>query len=454
MTPDMSFANRPTTPWSLLLGTLFAGLLTLALAPQPATAQGSSGPSQQQKAMHYSLYYENFKNENFEGAQKDLTWILSNAPGFPKGDDRNYERAVELYAGLAQQASDPEKQAAYLDTAMTYLTTAEQKLEKHGLNYSKYEWELERGRFLEQYSSMISEKPEGLQTAEAHYQKAFEMNPSEINPYYLNQVVKGLKEANKQEELLGFLDTVAEERGDDQEAMKIVERARQEVFGRNPQARVDYLQSQLEKNPNDAEVMGNLFTALVNQGNIREASKIADRLMQTNPSASIVRKVAQMRLENGRSEEAFATYQKAMEQGAELSAQDLFNMGTAQQRMGNLSKARTYFRKAISQQSDFGQAYIAIGDLYAKAVSQCGGSKMSRNDKAVYWLAVDLYEKAKRVDSSIASTADSKIGTYRKYFPNQEDIFYRDDWEAGQSFRIDYGCYSWINETTTVRQAS
>ncbi len=450
----MHSANRPLSSWSLLLGTLFAGLLTLALAPQPATAQGSSGPSQQQKAMHYSLYYENFKNENFEGAQKDLSWILSNAPGFPKGDDRNYERAVELYAGLAQQSSNPQKQAAYLDTAMTYLTTAEKKLEKHGLQYSKYEWELERGRFLEQYSSMISEKPEVLKTPEAHYQKAFDMNPTEINPYYINQVIKGLKQANNQEELLGFLDSVAEKRGDDKEIMKIVEQTRQQVFGRNPQARVEYLRSQLEKTPNDAEVMASLFTALVNQGNIQEASQMADRLMDTNPPADIVRKVAQMRLENGRSEEAFATYQKAMDQGAELAAEDLFNMGNAQQRMGNLSKARTYFRKAISKKSDFGKAYIAIGDLYAKAVSQCGGSKMSRNDKAVYWLAVDMYQKAKRVDASAASTADSKIGTYRKYFPNQEDIFYRDDWKAGQSFRIDYGCYSWINETTTVRQAS
>jgi tetratricopeptide (TPR) repeat protein len=128
-------------------------------------------------------------------------------------------------------------------------------------------------------------------------------------------------------------------------------------------------------------------------------------------------------------------------------------MGTAQKRMGNLSKARTYYRKAISKKEKFGEAYIAIGDLYASAVNQCS-KKMSRNDKAVYWAAVDMYRKAKQIDPSVSSSADSKINTYRKAFPNQEDIFYRDDWEKGQSFTIDYGCYSWINETTTVRQAS
>jgi hypothetical protein len=79
---------------------------------------------------------------------------------------------------------------------------------------------------------------------------------------------------------------------------------------------------------------------------------------------------------------------------------------------------------------------------------------MSRRDKAVYWLAVDMYRRAKQVDSSVTSTANSKINTYRKYFPTNEDIFFIDEWEKGSSVRIDYGCYSWIGESTTVRAAS
>ncbi|MFP4229178.1 MAG: hypothetical protein ACLFTE_10170, partial [Salinivenus sp.] len=98
-------------------------------------------------------------------------------------------------------------------------------------------------------------------------------------------------------------------------------------------------------------------------------------------------------------------------------------------------------------------AYIAIGDLYTSAVSDCSGEELGRTDKAVYWAAMDQYEKAKEVDSSVSSTADSKMKTYRQYLPTQEDIFYRDDWEEGEEFTIDSGCYSWIDETTTVRRA-
>jgi hypothetical protein len=120
--------------------------------------------------------------------------------------------------------------------------------------------------------------------------------------------------------------------------------------------------------------------------------------------------------------------------------------------MNNPQRAREYFRKAINQDSGFGRAYIAIGDLYAQAVSDCGGSKMTRNDRAVYWLVVDMYQRAKQADSSVASTANSKISTYRQYFPTAEDIFYKDEWIEGESLRIDFGCYSWINQTTTVRK--
>jgi len=138
---------------------------------------------------------------------------------------------------------------------------------------------------------------------------------------------------------------------------------------------------------------------------------------------------------------------------AELEAQDYFNRGDAHQQMDNFSKARKQYRKAIEMKADYGRAYIAIGDLYARAVSQCSGSQLGRDDKAVYWVAVDKYQQAIEANSSISTVAESKIQSYRDVFPTQEDIFYRQDWTKGERFTVDYGCYSWISETTTVRQA-
>lgn len=435
-----------------LLGVLCVGLLAAVTSPV-AQAQDSE-PSAQDMALHYSLYYEDFKNENYEGARDDLMWILENAPGFPKGkknDDRNYERVVDLYAGLAGQASSENARVAYLDTAATYLADAPSMMDENGINYNPYQWELEKGRFLQQYGSDVASRHEGLQDITTHYTRAFEMAPAEINAYYINQIIEAYRDNSEQNKLLAFLNEVESHRSDDQEVMQIVSNTRQEIFGRNPQARINFLESQLEKNPEDGEVMAQLFEGYVDQGNIQAAAQLADRLMATEPSADIVRQVAKMRLEDGQAEAAFETYQQAEEQGAELTEMDYYNMGIAQQRMGSFSQAREFFQQALDVKEDFGQAYIAIGDLYARAVSECGGSEMKRNDKAVYWLAVDTYQRAKQVDSSVEATANSKINNYSQYYPNQEDIFYRDDWTEGESFRIDYGCYSWINRSTVVR---
>lgn len=446
----LSFKRTPVQ-YGSIVGALCMSLLLLSAVALPAQAQDSD-PSQQQKATHYSLYFENFKQENYESARDDLLWILENAPGFPKQDERNYRRAYKMYEGLAEQASSEEEKRAYLDTAATYLTTAVEKMEKHGLQYDEFKWEVRKGRFIENHEDNLPDV-EGLESPVAHYRRAFELAPQELSPYYIQQVLKHYLQNNQPEKALKFANKVEQERGDDEEVAQMVSSVREDVFGKNPQAHISYLEDQLEQNPDSTQLVTELFNSYVEQGNIEKASELAPKLMKMSPSAETVRQIAEMRLDDGRPKEALEAYQRAAEQGAELKAQDYFNRGQAHQQMDNLPQAREEYRQAIQMDEEFGRAYIAIGDLYARAVSECSGSEMSRKDKAVYWAAVDKYQQAKQIDPSVASTADSKIQTYRQYFPTQEDIFYRSDWESGSSFTIDYGCYSWIGETTTVRQA-
>lgn len=435
-----------------LVGIFCVGLLLLVAPARSAQAQDSSEPSRQEKLMHYSLYWENFKNENFESARNDLLWILEHAPDVPKGDDRNYERVVQLYEGLAEQASNEETRTAYLDTAATYLTSAPQEMEEKGLQFDRYDWEVKKGRFIEDHQGSLPDLEE-LDNPVAHYQKAFELAPKEINGYYVQRVLQSYLEQNDIQKALEFANMVEEKRGDDEEVAQMIRSARKKIFGMNPQARIAHLEEQVNEYPDSTQLLTDLFDAYTEQGNISKASELASRLMKMEPSAETVRQIAEMRLENGRPKAALQAYDRAVKQGAELKAEDYFNRGTAYQEMDQLPQAREEYRRAIELKEDFGEAYIAIGDLYALAVNQCSGGQMARNDKAVYWSAVDKYQQAKRRDPSISSTANSKINTYRKVFPNREDIFYREDWTNGQSFTIDYGCYSWIGETTTVRPA-
>jgi tetratricopeptide (TPR) repeat protein len=448
----MNTPNMPSSPRSFVPLALLAGLLLgVAFPIAPAHAQ-DSGPSQQDKAMHYSLYYESFKNDEFADAKSDLQWILDNAPGFPKGDDRNFRRQYEMYTGLAK-AAEGDQQTAYLDTAATVLADAPGRMDDLGLSYSQYEWELYRGRFLQQYGSALSSTPSALTSPEAHYKKAFDLAPEKVDPYYIERVLTSYAKNNKQNEALSFIKTVEAERGDDPKVQKVLASVRSDIFGKNPQAQVNYLEKQYKAHPDSAKIMLSLFEAYRNQGNIEKASTLAPKVMKTNPPAETVREIAQMRLDDGRPKAAIKAYDQAQKQGAELKAEDYFNRGKAYQQMNSFSKARSEYRKALEMDESYAEAYVGIGDLYARAVSECSGSELSRKDKAVYWAAVDKYERAIQANESIASAVNSKIRSYEKVFPTQEDIFYREDWEKGGSFTIDYGCYSWIGETTTVRSA-
>ena len=444
--PDGTFKSRLFS-----IGTFCVGLLVLAASATPASGQDSE-PSKQEKLRHYTLYYENFKNDNFESARSYLLWILEHAPGTPDKDDDNYKRVVKLYEGLAKQAENEKTRKAYLDTAATHLISAPQKMKKQDIKFSQYEWELRKGRFADRHQGSLPDVEE-LETAAAHYRKAFELAPGEIDPYYIQQVLQSYQQNNQLQKALDFANAVEAERGDDGEVAEMVNSMREDIFGMNPQAKIGYLEEQVEQHPDSTRLLTDLFNAYKRQGNVEKASTLAKRLMKEDPPAETVRDIAQMRLEDGRSKAALEAYDRAVEQGAELKAEDHFNRGTAYQKMERLAQARQEYRRAIEKKKDFGRAYIAIGDLYARAVNKCSGSEMKREDKAVYWAVVDMYQRAKATDPSVTSTANSKIQTYRRVFPTKEDIFYRSDWEQGGTFSIDYGCYSWIGETASVRPA-
>jgi tetratricopeptide (TPR) repeat protein len=114
---------------------------------------------------------------------------------------------------------------------------------------------------------------------------------------------------------------------------------------------------------------------------------------------------------------------------------------------GNLnqpSNARSYALKALEAKPGDGMPYIIIGDLYAQSAKQCGDNDLT--NKVAYWAAVDKYNQAKRVDPSIADLANSRISSYSRAFPSDENIFFY-GLKKGDSYRV--GC--WINENTIVR---
>jgi tetratricopeptide (TPR) repeat protein len=106
-------------------------------------------------------------------------------------------------------------------------------------------------------------------------------------------------------------------------------------------------------------------------------------------------------------------------------------------------EAITWVKEAIIRKSDFGKAYIAYGDAIIHSRTNLGDDFSQR---AAYWVAADMYAKAKSVDPTVTADANKKIRDYSNQFPNHEEVFFR-DMKDGDSYQVK-GC---IYEHTTVR---
>lgn len=404
--------------------------------------------SDQDKAVHYSLYYEDFKNQNYESALPNLKWIVQKAPGYPRDDDRNFERLIETYKGLAGQAEDEDAKRRYLDSALVAFDEAVPTLREHDVEVDEVQWKIRKGRFIQENSDVLGDRTSEVPDI---YLEAYEMGGCEIDPYYIRVIIDRYARSGEKQRAVELMDEAEQCYGENAEMITYITEVRDNLF-RSPEERMAFLENRLEKNPEDVEVASELFDVYLRLGEREKAAELGDRLVNMQKTARTYQMLGQLHLQDGEAEKALEYYQEALNlPGAEdqVSRDIHFNMGIAQQQLGRLSSARSSFRRALEFDPNYGNAYIAIGDLYVTAVSQCGS--FEPEDRAVYWLAVDMYERAKSVDPSVANQANQKISTYRGSFPSQENLFFK-NWEPGQSYQIDYGCYSWIGQSTTVRR--
>lgn len=442
---NIKFLNN----WRALFGCAVIMLAMVFTArAQPAVAQTEQAPDEQEKLVHYSLYYEDFKNANYESSLPNLQWILQNDPAYHgpgRKSDVNFERAVVLYDSLASKAESDEAARAWLDSALVIFDTVVPTLQELDVEVDEYKWTMAKGRFIQTHADQLPDLQEQLIPI---YEKAYGLAPDRIQPYYIYMIIQDYAAKDK-EKALEFMDEVEQRFQDNQEVVDYIAQVRNTLFT-SPEERMSFLEDQHAKDPNNLEIVRELFEIYEELGEREKMYEIGEKLSTMEPSAATYRILASLRLGDGQPQAAFDLIQKALElPDAEPRAEDYYNMGVAQQQMGSLTKARTYFRQALDINPNYGLAYIAIGDLYVTAVSECSSS-YEREDRAVYWLAVDYYNKAKQVDPSVANTANNKIRSYSRAFPDEEAKFFK-NWKNGDPYMVNYGCYSWINEQTTVK---
>ncbi|MXW14017.1 MAG: tetratricopeptide repeat protein [Rhodothermaceae bacterium] len=410
-------------------------LATLILLVPTVRAQATVGD--QETRIHYSLYYENYKNENYRDAVNNLVWILYNAPGFSRNSDVNFRRAIETFQALADAEEDEAAKRAWLDSALVHFDRVIPVLSELEADFDPFIWTRNRGRFIQTNINVLADQRSNMI---ASYRGAYEMDSKRIDPYYLEVIISDLYQSGDIGGALDFLRELKDLRGDEDSIDGLI---RKYFVVIPPDEQIAFLEEQYEAEPDNAELVTQLFELYQQEAYREKMLALADKVLALEPTAATLRLLTRMYVEDGDNDRAIATFQQ-MESipDIEIRSQDYYNLGLAYQDMEDFRQARDYFRAASDVDPDFEPAQIAIPNLYATAVASCGVA--DREQAAVFWIIADQYARIGDQDG---------VNRMATAFPTAEDIFYVADWSSGESAQVSYTCRGMtISGTTTVRQ--
>ena len=172
------------------------------------------------------------------------------------------------------------------------------------------------------------------------------------------------------------------------------------------------------------------------------AAEHAHKLQPTDESAA---GCAQMCIKKGDLNGALEYYKQALSMvtNDEDKADYLYRVANVYVLLKNYQQGAAYAQQSLDVNPEDGRCYLLMGICYASA-------KIYDDPilaRSVFWVACDMFRKAKTVDSSCATDANKLIATYSQYFPSKEDVFFHKELNDGQPFRVG----GWIGKTTTCR---
>ena len=210
---------------------------------------------------------------------------------------------------------------------------------------------------------------------------------------------------------------------------------------------VPLLEEKFEKAPKDLEnlkkTVGLLRRFDCESSDVYEKSAV--NLYDLEPSANSAYGISRVYLKKENWDKAIHYYEEAIKLEEDSVTKARYYKELAEVMLAankNPAVAVQNAREALKYNPKDGSPYITIGRAYAN--SNIGENKFEKSTK--YWAAVDMFYKAKAVDTSIADVANKLINTYSQYFPSKEEAFFYNVTEGST-----YTVPGWINHTTKVR---
>lgn len=445
-----------------LISILFLIFITLSVVNVYSQTDDDEGDSGNQAAatdkfgsdpdkckMNLSLYGEFYKQKNFKDALPAWRWAFTNCPASSKNMYIHGINIVEYQMKLTKDEAAKDK---YVDTLMIIYDQRIKYFGQEGFVLGR------KGVDLFKYREKEIEK------AHEMLKKSLASRGNKTEPAvlltYMNTTVILFKSGKLQKadvvenysKITEAIDTQIADKPENDNLIKAKENI-EALFGNSGapdcEALIGLFTPQYQKNNTDVKLLKNITRLLDKQGcgDAKLFFEASEKLYELEPSAEAAVNIAKMARKKSEFSKSSKYYLQAidMQENTDLKAQYYLELAELNlKELNQFSSARTYALKALEFKPGWGKPYLVIGLAYASSSKTCGDNECAQ--KAVFWVAVDKFVKAKSVDPSVAEDANKLINAYSANYPNKEACFFYNITE-GQSYTV--GC--WINETTTAR---
>ncbi len=412
-----------------------------------------------------SLYREFYKQEDYKSAWPHLVNLYSI---YPKSTLNIYLHGAKICESFIMNSKTDKERDEHLkglmnvyDERVKYFNQKGYVLGKKGTSWLKYKLDPAREVALEgdELTSVLKSGYEWLQESldeqgnETELPVLVLIMQTTRSLYKLEQIPKETVVENFQK-CNTVVNYVLENDKDETrlENANTVQAYIEDIFGKSGAADCDAIikifTPQFEANMDNADYIKTMLRRLRKASceNSDLAENATIRLYELDPSAEAAFNMAQRYIKANDYNKAKEYYKQALEQETD---QDLLSNYYFQYarfifaKENALSEARNYARKALAINSDLCEANMLIGDIYLEATRAFEGTDLEKS--AVFWVAVDYYNKARRSEDCSIDAA-KKANDYKKYFPKKEEAF-MEGLQEGATYKVE----GWINETTKVR---
>ncbi|MDR2065298.1 MAG: hypothetical protein LBP85_06295 [Prevotellaceae bacterium] len=433
--------------------TLSAIFLMFTVTPGAFGQKGKFGATPEDSVIcvrNLNFIRDEMKSNNFETAYtffKELMRVCPNA------SLNTYLYGIRIMENLANKEKDQVAKQKYVDTL---LSLYDRRYEIFG-RPSKGETAFRKAGVLidfrsEQHSEIIKEyetaatnsyKPTDsyvqiMQQVKIMYEKKLLDGDATISRY--ENIIKAIEKLPVTEETTGAVKTV------------------NGLFLAMPELNscenlIAMYTPKFQANPEDMDLIRGIRYRLSNTEGCRETQLFADVVeagYRLEPNAESAFQLAQLFIIRGDKEKAMSYMDEAIEQETDnlQKSKYMLQVASANFNEGRTGKALSLATQAKNLNPNAGEAYMIIGNCYARMATNASDCEFG--GRVIFWIVVDMFQKAKSIDSNLASTANQSIATYSKLFPSYQDIFLN-EYTEGQQYTVN--CNG-VAGTTTIRSAA